>query len=42
VDGVTADTATPGATTFEVTGDFPAAALVKALNAAGFSAQVRP
>ena len=41
VDGVTGDTARPRATTFEVTGDFDAAALVKALNAAGFSAQVR-
>ena len=41
VDGVTGDTATPGATTFQVTGAFHAAALVKALNAAGFSAQVR-
>jgi periplasmic mercuric ion binding protein len=40
VDGVTGDTATPRATTFEVIGDFDAAALVKALNAAGFSAQV--
>jgi periplasmic mercuric ion binding protein len=38
VDGVTGDTATPRATTFEVIGDFDAAALVKALNAAGFSA----
>jgi hypothetical protein len=28
------------ATTFEVTGDFLAAALVEALNAAGFSARV--
>ena len=42
VDGVTGDTAKPRATAFEVTGDFHAAALVKALNAAGFSAQVRP
>jgi copper chaperone CopZ len=41
VDGVAGDTATPGATTFEVTGDFQAAALVKALNAAGFGAQVK-
>ena len=39
VDGVTGDTARPRATTFEVTGDFDAAALVKALNAAGFSAR---
>ena len=41
VDGVTGDTAKPGVTTFEVTGDFDAAALVKALNAAGFSARVK-
>jgi mercuric ion binding protein len=41
VDGVAGDTATPRATTFQVTGDFHAAALVKALNAAGFSAHVR-
>jgi mercuric ion binding protein len=40
VDGVTGDTAKPRATTFEVTGDFHAAALVRALNDAGFSAQV--
>ncbi len=40
VGGVTGDTARPRATTFEVTGDFHAAALVKALNDAGFSAQV--
>ena len=41
VDGVADHTATSKATTFQVTGDFHAAALVKALNAAGFSAQVR-
>lgn len=40
VPGVTGDTAEPHATTFEVIGDFDAAALVKALNAAGFSARV--
>ena len=40
VDGVTRDTAEPRATTFEVIGDFDAAALVKALNTAGFSAKV--
>jgi periplasmic mercuric ion binding protein len=40
VGGVTGDTAKPRETTFEVIGDFDAAALVKALNAAGFSAQV--
>jgi mercuric ion binding protein len=32
---------TPGATAFEVTGDFQAAAVVQALNAAGFGAQVK-
>lgn len=37
---MTGDTATSEATAFEVTGDFDAAELVKALNAAGFSAQV--
>lgn len=41
VHGVTGDTAEPRATTFEVTGDFHADALVKALNDAGFSAQVK-
>ena len=41
VDGVTGDTAKPMATTFEVTGLFHAAALVRAINDAGFSAQVR-
>jgi periplasmic mercuric ion binding protein len=40
VDGVTGDTAEPGVTTFEVTGDFDAAALVEALNAAGFGARI--
>jgi periplasmic mercuric ion binding protein len=40
VRGVTSDTAKPRASTFEITGDFEAGALVKALNAAGFSAQV--
>ena len=40
VDGVTGDTARPRATTFDVTGDFVAVAIVKALNAAGFSARV--
>ncbi|MDC8447098.1 MAG: hypothetical protein LV473_01955 [Nitrospira sp.] len=40
VAGVTGDTAEPQARTFEVIGDFDAAALVKALNVAGFSAQV--
>ncbi len=41
VDGVTGDTAKPRATAFEVTGDFDAAALVRAINAAGFSARVQ-
>jgi hypothetical protein len=41
VKGVTGNTAKPRATTFSVTGDFYAADLVKALNAAGFSAQVK-
>ena len=41
VDGVTGDTAKPGATAFEVTGDFDAEALVKAINSAGFSARVK-
>ena len=40
VDGVTGDTARPRATSFEVTGDFHAADLVRALNSAGFSARV--
>lgn len=40
VAGVTGDTADPQATTFEVIGDFEAAALIKALNAAGFSARI--
>lgn len=41
VDGVTGDTVKPRATSFEVTGDFDAGELVKALNAAGFSATVK-
>lgn len=40
VGGVTSDSAKPGVTTFEVTGNFNAVSLVKALNAVGFSAQV--
>jgi copper chaperone CopZ len=40
VDGVTGDTATPHETSFEVTGDFSAAALVEALHAAGFHAEI--
>jgi periplasmic mercuric ion binding protein len=41
VDGVTGDTVTPKGAAFEVTGDFDAVALVKALNAAGFHVQVK-
>ena len=41
VPGVKADTAKPKANTFEVTGDFDAAALVKALNDAGFHVKVK-
>jgi periplasmic mercuric ion binding protein len=40
VDGVTGDTAKPKAPSFEVTGDFDVAELVKALNAAGFHVKV--
>ena len=40
VDGVTGDTATPHKTRFEVTGDFSAAALIEALHATGFHAEV--
>jgi copper chaperone CopZ len=40
VEGVTSDTAEPGKTTFEVSGNFHAAALLEALNAAGFHAKV--
>jgi copper chaperone CopZ len=40
-EGVTGDTAKPREDTFEVTGDFDAAALVKALNAAGFHVKVK-
>jgi mercuric ion binding protein len=41
VDGVKGDTAKPKADTFEVTGDFDAGELVKALNAAGFHVKVK-
>ncbi len=41
VDGVTGDTATAKEKTFEVTGDFDAQELVKALNAAGFHVHVK-
>jgi hypothetical protein len=40
VEGVTGDTAGPEKTSFEVTGHFSAAELVRALNAAGFYAKV--
>lgn len=40
VSGVTGDTAKPKENTFEVTGDFDAQELVKALNAAGFHVKV--
>jgi copper chaperone CopZ len=41
VDGVTGETAKPKADSFEVTGDFYVADLVKALNAAGFHVKVQ-
>ena len=41
VDGVKDDTAKPKEDTFEVTGDFDAADLIKALNAAGFHVKVK-
>lgn len=41
VEGVTGDTAKPKTDTFTVTGDFDAAALVKALNAAGYHVKVK-
>jgi mercuric ion binding protein len=41
VEGVTGDTAKPKDKTFTVTGDFDAAALVKALNDAGFHVKVK-
>jgi copper chaperone CopZ len=41
VDGVKADTAKPKSDPFEVTGDFDAGDLVKALNAAGFHVKVK-
>jgi len=40
VDGVKGDTAKPKMADFEVTGDFSAAAVVKALNEAGFQVKV--
>ena len=41
VEGVTGDTAKPKAAEFTVSGDFDAAALVKALNDAGFHVKVK-
>jgi len=41
VDGVKGDTAKPKVDTFDVTGDFDAGELVKALNAAGFAVKVK-
>jgi mercuric ion binding protein len=41
VEGVKADTAEPKKDTFEVTGNFDAEQLVKALNAAGFHVKVK-
>lgn len=41
VKGVEADTAAPKSQTFEVTGDFDAEELAKALRAAGFNAKIR-
>src|SRR5262245_28956730 len=41
VDGVTSDTAKQKSDSFDVTGDFDAEAVVKALNAAGFHVKVK-
>lgn len=41
VEGVKGDTVANKATTFDVTGDFDAEAVIKALNAAGFHAKVK-
>jgi copper chaperone CopZ len=41
VEGVTGDTARAKSDTFEITGDFDAADVVKALNAAGFHVKVK-
>jgi mercuric ion binding protein len=40
VDGVTADTASSRKNSFEVTGDFDAAQVIKALNEAGYHAKI--
>jgi copper chaperone CopZ len=42
VAGVSGDTVKPKQADFEVTGDFDAAEVVKALNAAGFHVQIKP
>jgi copper chaperone CopZ len=42
VAGVTGDTVKPKQADFEVTGDFEAAEVVKALNSAGFHVQIKP
>jgi mercuric ion binding protein len=42
VAGVSGDTVQPRTANFEVSGDFEAAAVVKALNDAGFQVKVRP
>ena len=42
VAGVSGDTVKPKEADFDVTGDFDAAELVKALNAAGFHVQIKP
>jgi len=41
VEGVTGNTAKPKSDTFDVTGDFDAEELVKALNAAGYHVKVK-
>jgi mercuric ion binding protein len=41
VEGVTGDTATPKSETFEVTGDYEATELIRALEEAGFHAKVK-
>jgi periplasmic mercuric ion binding protein len=41
VDGVKGDTATAKSASFEVTGDFDGAAVIKALNAAGFHVEAK-
>ena len=41
VPGVTGDTAKPKGDTFEVTGDYEATELIRALHAAGFHVKVK-